>query len=57
MPMFEIKLIQLLHKSPELIKCLNRFVSCPFIQKYADIPYSENYLSQYGINSSTNNTF
>ena len=47
--MFEIKLNQLLHKNPELINCLNKFIAYPFIEEYAHIPYSEIYLSQYGI--------
>ena len=49
MPMCEYILNQLLHKYPELINCLYRFSSYPFIKEYAHIPFSENYLSQYGI--------
>ena len=36
MPMCEIELNQLLHKNPELIDCLNRFIY-PFIQEYNHI--------------------
>ena len=49
MPMCETKLNQLLHKKPELINCLNRFITYPFIKEYAHIPYSEKYLSQCDI--------
>ena len=49
MPMCENKLNQLLHKNPELINCLNRFITYSFIKEYAHIPYSKIYLSQYGI--------
>ena len=57
MPMCEIKLNQILHKNPDSLNCPNRLIINPFIQKYAHIPYSGNYLSQYGVNISTNNTF
>ena len=49
MTVCDIKIIQILHKNPELINCLNRFIFYPFIEEYAHIPYSQNYLSQYGI--------
>ena len=51
MPTCEIKLNQLLHKNPETINCLNRFITYPLFKEYALIPCSENYLSQYGINT------
>ena len=44
MPMCEIKLNQLLHKNPEIINCLNRFLTYPFFTEYAHIPYSDKYL-------------
>ena len=37
-------------KNPELINCLSRFLIYPFIKEYAHIPFSENYLPQYGLN-------
>ena len=38
MLMCEIKLNPLLHKSSELISCLNRFFSYPLVEDYAHIP-------------------
>ena len=38
MPMCEIKLNQPLHKNPEHINCLDRFIFHPFIQEYTHIP-------------------
>ena len=38
MPMCEINLNPLLHKSPELINCLNRFFTYPFVEDKAHIP-------------------
>ena len=48
MPMIEIKLNQLLHKNPQILIYLNSFITFAFIEEYAEIPYSEKYLSQYG---------
>ena len=41
MPMCEIKLNQLLHKNPELINCLNIFITYQFTAKYTQI---DNYI-------------
>ena len=44
--MCEIKLNQILHKNPELINCL---IDLLLIRLLKSTPYSEYYLSQYGI--------
>ena len=49
MLMCEFKFNQLLHKNPEFIYGLSRFITYTFITDYSHIPYSENFLSQYGI--------
>ena len=44
MPMCEIKLTQSLHKNPQVINSLNRFIIYPFIQEYVRISVGETYV-------------
>ena len=45
----EIKINHLLDKNPELLNCLDRYITYPFIEKDTHIPYPEIYLAQCGI--------
>ena len=47
MPMCEIKLNQLLYKTPQFTNSLNKFIIYPFIQEYADISAGEIYIIKY----------
>ena len=44
MPMCEIKLNQLLHKTPQFTNSLNKIIIYPFIQECADISAGEIYI-------------